>query len=116
MNCYQCQHGFRKGHSTATNMLQCDAYIADCLNKGKSIDLIMIDFQRAFDKVDHNLLLHKLNLIGISGCYLRWFANLLTDRWQFVEYNFKRSAAVPCIIWCHSRIPKWAYTLQHIYQ
>ena len=55
----------------------------------------MIDFQRAFDKVDHNLLLHKLNLIGISGCYLRWFANLLTDRWQFVEYNFKRSAAVP---------------------
>ena len=91
----QCQHGFRKGRSTATNMLQCDAYIADCLNKGKSIDLIMIDFQRAFDKVDHNLLLHKLNLIGISGCYLRWFANLLTGRWQFVEYNFKRSAAVP---------------------
>jgi hypothetical protein len=62
------QHGFRRGRSTTTNLLECDNYIADSLNKGHSCDLVMIDFSRAFDRVDHNLLCCKLKTIGIDGC------------------------------------------------
>ena len=46
---------------------------------------------RAFDKVSHSLLFKKLKEVGVSGCYLRWFADFLSDRWQYVQYNSARS-------------------------
>ena len=75
-----CQHGFRRGRSTVTNLLECDAFILQCLNNKRCCDVICIDFMRAFDKVSHSLLCKKLKEAGIDGCYLRWFADFLTDR------------------------------------
>ena len=73
-----CQHGFRRGRSTVTNLLECDAFIWQCLNNKRCCDVICIDFMRAFDKVSHSLLCKKLKEAGIDRCYLRWFADFLT--------------------------------------
>jgi retron-type reverse transcriptase len=90
-----CQHGFRRGRSTVTNLLECESFIWQCLNSKRSCDVICIDFMRAFDKVSHSLLCKKLKEVRVSGCYLRWFADFLPDRWQYVQYNSARSALAP---------------------
>jgi hypothetical protein len=90
-----CQHGFRRGRSTVTNLLECESFIWQCLNSKRSCDVICIDFMRAFDKVSHSLLCKKLKEVGVSGCYLRWFADFLSDRWQYVQYNSARSTLAP---------------------
>ena len=89
-----CQHGFRHGRSTVTNVLSCDSFVWQCLNAGHNCDVISVDFMRAFDKVDHNLMCHKLKEFGVDGCYLRWFLDFLSNRWQYVEYNNAQSTLV----------------------
>ena len=54
------QHGFRLGRSAVTNLLECDARIADFLNFNLPSDLINFDFSRAFGKVNHKILCDKL--------------------------------------------------------
>ena len=63
----------------------------------------MIDFSRAFDRVDHNIFCAKLKDLGIGGGYLKWIANYLRDRKQNVVYNKASSelSDVP-FAWCHS--------------
>ena len=48
------------------------------------VDMIYLDFSKAFDKVDHSVLLHKLKSIGIRGNLGSWIGNFLKDRTQFV--------------------------------
>ena len=86
------QHNFRCSRSTVTNLLSFDKYIVEFLNNGSACDVSMIDFCRAFDKVDHTVLCDKLKEAGIDGCYLKWMVDYLQDRKQFVEYNGTRSA------------------------
>ena len=54
----------------------------------------MIDFKRAFDKVDHAILCEKLQDIGVDGCYLKWIVDFLNDRKQYVKYNNSQSAEI----------------------
>ena len=51
------QHGFRKGRSCATNLLVFLEYITECIDSGDSVDVLYLDFAKAFDKVPHNRLL-----------------------------------------------------------
>jgi len=88
-----CQHGFSKGKSTLTNLLSCDAKLAKILNDGDSADLVMLDFARAFDRVNHDALLRKLRYIAISECLLRWLASFLRNRTQIVTLNGAKSSA-----------------------
>ena len=57
-----------------------------------------IDLSKAFDTVNHNILLEKLEHYGIRGSALRWFCSYLSDRRQFVEFN--GYCLTPCIIQC----------------
>ena len=68
-------------------MLECDSNIFDNLNNGRACDVILFDFCRAFDKIDHNILCHKLKAIGINGCYLQWIIGYISRRKQFLSYN-----------------------------
>ena len=61
------QHGFLKKRSTLSNLLYSIRHWLSSLNSGKSIDIIYVDFAKAFDSVSHTKLLHKLNSYGISG-------------------------------------------------
>ena len=88
-----CQHGFSKGKSTLTNLLSCDAKLAKILNDGDSADLVMLDFARAFDRVNHDALLRKLSYIAIPKHLLRWLTNFLRNRTQIVTLNGAKSSA-----------------------
>ena len=66
--------------------------IASCLNLGEQIDVITLDFSKAFDKVPHACLFRKLDFYGIQGTYLKWIKEFLTSRKQWVIINNKFSA------------------------
>ena len=87
------QHGFRKGRSCLTQLLAHHDNIMNLLEQGYNVDVVYLDFAKAFDKVDHNILLHKLKNLGINGKTLRWIQNFLEDRVQRVVVNGKLSTA-----------------------
>ena len=66
------QHGFRKKRSCMTQLLSHIEHIYSSLNSGDEVDVIYLDFAKAFDKVDHNVLLAKLERYGIGGRVLKW--------------------------------------------
>lgn len=78
------QHGFRQGRSCVTNLLEARETIGTLLDKNKQVDVIYLDFQKAFDKVPHQRLIIKLEKIGITGNIRNWINNWLTGRNQQV--------------------------------
>ena len=61
------QHGFRSGRSCLSALLSVSDDIMHMLEDGGSVDMVYLDFSKAFDKVDHGILLHKLKALGITG-------------------------------------------------
>ena len=78
------QHGFRKGHSCQTQLLETIHQWADTLDKSGSSHVIYLDFSKAFDTVPHKRLLLKLEHIGIKGELLDWIKGFLSNRRQRV--------------------------------
>ena len=81
------QHGFIKGRSCLSAMLSVyDEPINNLSNcQPFCIDMIYLDFAKAFDKVDYGVLLHKLKSMGMTGDLGNWLLNLLSDRKHFVR-------------------------------
>ena len=94
-NCILCknQHGFRKGRSCLTQLLKHIDDILRSLNEGSDTDVLYLDFAKAFDKVDHEILLAKLSKYQIKGNLYNWLQEYLKDRNQFVVVNGSRSHA-----------------------
>ena len=84
---YSLQFGFRQKHSTSHSLIHLTDKIREQLDKGKFACGIFVDFQKAFDTVDHHILLQKLNYYGISGLANNWFSSYLQNRTQFVSIN-----------------------------
>ena len=78
------QHGFRRGRSCETQLLELVEELATNLESGKQTDILITDFSKAFDKVNHSLLLHKLQRYGVQGTTTTWIANFLNNRCQAV--------------------------------
>jgi len=81
------QHGFRARYSTSTQLLECQAEWVQYLIHSLGIDVIYLDFAKAFDSVCHTKLLLKLRAYGISGNLLAWFKAFLSERTQRVLIN-----------------------------
>lgn len=81
------QHGFRRGLSCDTQLVEFSHDIALSFNNGKQVDCIFLDFQKAFDSVAHNLLLIKLSALNIPTVLLHWIEAYLDDRKQCVVLN-----------------------------
>ena len=79
------QHGFRSGRSCLSALLNVFDDLMHMLEDGGSVDMVYLDFSKAFDKVDHGILLHKLKALGITGHLGIWFLNFLTRRSHFVR-------------------------------
>ena len=79
------QHGFRRGRSCLSQLIEHHQKILDGLEEECSLDIVYLDFSKAFDKVDHKILLKKLLNIGVSGKLLRWLSNFLVGRKQAVR-------------------------------
>ncbi|CAL4173088.1 unnamed protein product, partial [Meganyctiphanes norvegica] len=61
------QHGFISGRSTLSQLLHQIEQLIQAWEEGKATDTIYLDFAKAFDKVDHNILCHKIKSLGITG-------------------------------------------------
>ena len=88
------QHGFRKGRSCETQLIEFVDDISKNLQEGHQTDILIMDFAKAFDKVNHSLLIHKLRYYGIDGKTTRWIQNWLEDRQQTVVLDGVSSEAV----------------------
>ena len=84
---YRSQYGFRQGHNTELAALENIDRVVDCLESGKIPINIFLDLSKAFDTLDHRLLLHKLSHYGIRNKALNLCASYLTDRKQCVNYD-----------------------------
>ena len=78
------QHGFRKKRSTISQLVITVNDFASTLRDQKQTDAILLDFSKAFDKVDHEGLLSKLDHLGINGPLLKWARSFLVGREQRV--------------------------------
>ncbi|MES9881396.1 MAG: reverse transcriptase domain-containing protein [Sedimenticola sp.] len=85
------QHGFMKGKSCTTQLLEFLEDISEAIDNGDDVDVIYLDFCKAFDKVPHNRLLVKLHSYGITGKVYSWIKEFLSDRTQRVVINGKKS-------------------------
>ena len=90
------QSGFRAHHSTETALLSLLSDIYSAMDKSHVTLLALFDASSAFDMVDHDILLHRLEIsFGLSGLPLLWFRSYLTDRTQMVILGDSRTSWVP---------------------
>ena len=85
------QHGFIKGKSCVTQLLEFMEEITQAIDNNDEVDIIYLDFCKAFDKVLHRRLLQKLYAYGIRGKVHSWVQEFLTDRKQRVIVNGSQS-------------------------
>ena len=89
------QHGFVRGRSTVSNLVSYETALLDALEGGSQVDAIYTDFSKAFDRVNHDLLVAKLRAIGFTEQSVRWFQSMLTGRTQKVRIgNFESGSIV----------------------
>ena len=84
---HDSQHGFRSGRSCLSNLLEFLDKVTQAFDEANNVDVIYLDFAKAFDKVPHQRLLHKLAAHGIGGRLLKWIENWLSRRKQRVCVN-----------------------------
>ena len=83
----EAQHGFIKGRSCVMQLLEFLEEITEAVDNGDEVDIIYLDFCKAFDKVPHKRLLKKIEGYGIKGQILKWIEAFLSNRKQRVMIN-----------------------------
>jgi len=87
-----CQHGFLNGRSCTTQLLDSLGHWTESLDEGNSVDVIFLDFAKAFDSVPHLRLLKKLEGYGVQGSVLGWITDFLKNRKQRVSVGGSTSS------------------------
>ena len=91
----------RRPKLSATSFIEYVTFISETLDRRHQIDVILVDFSKAFDKISHQLLLVKLQTFGVIGTMLPWFSSYLKERECAVVFNgskslsFRPSSGVP---------------------
>ena len=89
---YSRQSGFRKHHSTETALIKIVDELLFNLDRNKVSGLVLVDYAKAFDMVDHELLLKKLEVYGVKNQELNWCQSYLSDRKQVVCLDGNKSS------------------------
>ena len=92
------QSGFRKKHSCQTSLHRLHEQLYDDLFNGKVVGLVALDLRKAFDTVDHNIMLSKLHYYGVTNTEYDWFKSYLEDRYQICSIfnNMSDSQKITC--------------------
>ena len=85
------QYGFRSNHSTSLELTIFFGKVTSAIDKQESTIGVFIDLKKAFDTVDHKILLSKLQCYGIRSLALNWIKSYLANRSQYVCYNNSNS-------------------------
>jgi hypothetical protein len=91
------QHGFRRRRSCESQLIITIDALAMSLAKGEQVDVILLDFSKAFDKVPHHRLLHKLDYYGVRGNTWKWVQDFLSKRTQKVVLDGVTSSCADTI-------------------
>ncbi|GAB0202854.1 mitochondrial enolase superfamily member 1 [Grus japonensis] len=86
------QHGFMKGRSCLINLISFYDKVTRLVDEGKVVDVVYLDFSKAFDTISHSILLEKPAAYGLEGCMLRWVKNWLNGWAQRVVVNRVKSS------------------------
>src|SRR3978361_833340 len=88
----QDQHGFFTGRSTVTNLVSFTQRLTEVMDGGGQMDVVYTDFSKAFDRIDHGIILRKLSSFGFSQPLCGLFQTYLADRQYYVSYGGHSSA------------------------
>ena len=91
---YPLQHGFRRARSCETQLIEFIDDLTSSLDEGQQVDILVIDFAKAFDKVCQSLLIHKLHHYGIRGKINSWIKSWLANRTQSIVIDGEHSESV----------------------
>ena len=86
-----CQYGFRPGHSTSSALTHFIYNVLQTFENNEILIGLFLDLSKAFDTLDHDILLKKLYYYGIRGITLDWFRSYLENRKQYVQMNDTQS-------------------------
>ena len=89
---HQYQFGFRKGRWTEQAIVEITDILKQAIDNNLFTCGVFLDFAKAFDTVNHSILLNKLEKYGIRGVPLRWFTSYLTNRQQYVSIDGTESS------------------------
>ncbi|CAM4541898.1 unnamed protein product [Lepidochelys kempii] len=89
------QYGFTKGKSCLTNLIAFYDEITGSVDEGKAVDVLFLDFSKAFDTVSHSILASKLKKYGLDEWIIRWIESWLDCRAQWVMINGSMSSWQP---------------------
>ena len=92
---YSSQYGFRESHSTELAVLEIVDRIIYNMDAGHTPINIYMDLSKAFDTIDHNILIQKLKYYGLNGISLSLIKNYLSNRTQYVEIKDTKSSSLP---------------------
>jgi hypothetical protein len=88
------QRGFMRGRSTTTNLFCATQLISDSIDQDFQTDVVYLDFSKAFDSLDHNILVQKLQFVGASPMLVKFFCSYLQGRKQYVHCYGYDSASI----------------------
>ncbi|CAB4020527.1 Hypothetical predicted protein [Paramuricea clavata] len=96
------QSGNKKHHSTETSLIETTDTILNAIDKKKVTAVVLLDMSKAFDSLDHKILMLKLHDVGMSPAALSWFSSYLSNRQQAVRINSALSGKLTV----HSGVPQ----------
>ena len=89
------QCGNKKWNSTETSIIQTIDAILEAIDKKQLTDIVLLDMSKAFDCIDHEILITKLQDVGLSPSAIKWFRDYLQSRYQVVKIQNATSDRLP---------------------